>query len=136
MKDELKIIGIQADLIWENPEQNIAFFEEKINTIVDSVDLIVLPEMFTTGFTMNPEKVTEKMDGFSVSWMQKIAKEKEAELMTDLMMSMGNHSKARAANYICEWKTLPAKLEQIKQVTYKAAPERRAGYVRIRMAKE
>ena len=67
---------------------------------------------------------------------QKIAKEKEAELMTDLMMSMGNHSKARAANYICEWKTLPAKLEQIKQVTYKAAPERRAGYVRIRMAKE
>jgi len=67
---------------------------------------------------------------------QKIAKEKEAELMTDLMMSMGNHSKARAANYICEWKTLPAKLEQIKQVTYKAAPERRAGYVRIRMVKE
>ena len=67
---------------------------------------------------------------------QKIAKEKEAELMTDLMMSMGNHSKARAANYICEWKTLPAKLEQIKQVTYKAAPERRAGYVKIRMAKE
>lgn len=67
---------------------------------------------------------------------QKIAKEKEAELMTDLMMAMGNHSKARAANYICEWKTLPAKLEQIKQVTYKAAPERRAGYVRIRMVKE
>ena len=64
---------------------------------------------------------------------QKIAKEKEAELMTDLMMSMGNHSKARAANYVLEWKTLPAKKEQVKEVTYKAAPERRAGYVKIRM---
>ena len=67
---------------------------------------------------------------------QKIAKEKEAELMTDLMMSMGNHSKARAANYVLEWKTLPAKKEQVKEVTYKAAPERRAGYVKIRMVKE
>ena len=67
---------------------------------------------------------------------QKIAKETEAELMTDLMMSMGNHSKARAANYILEWKTLPAKKEQVKEVTYKAAPERRAGYVRIKMVKE
>ena len=67
---------------------------------------------------------------------QKIAKEKEAELMTDLMMSMGNHGKARAANYVLEWKTLPAKKEQVKEVTYKAAPERRAGYVKIRMVKE
>jgi hypothetical protein len=67
---------------------------------------------------------------------QKIAKLKEAELMTDLMMSMGNHSKARAANYICEWKTLPAKSEQVKEVTYKAQPERRAGYVKIKMVKE
>jgi hypothetical protein len=67
---------------------------------------------------------------------QKIAKLKEAELMTDLMMSMGNHSKARAANYICEWKTLAAKSEQVKEVTYKAQPERRAGYVKIRMVKE
>ena len=64
---------------------------------------------------------------------QKIAKEKELELMTELMMSMGNHSKARAANYVLEWKTLPAKKAQIKEVHYKAAPERRAGYVKIRM---
>ena len=63
---------------------------------------------------------------------QKIAKEKELELMTELMMSMGNHSKARAANYVLEWKTLPAKKAQIKEVHYKAAPERRAGYVKIK----
>jgi len=63
---------------------------------------------------------------------QKIAKEKELELMTELMMSMGNHSKARAANYVLEWKTLPAKEAQVKEVQYKAAPERRAGYVKIK----
>jgi hypothetical protein len=62
----------------------------------------------------------------------KIAKEKQNELMTDLMMAMGNHSKARAAEYVLEWKTLPAKEAQIKEVQYKAAPERRAGYVKIK----
>ena len=63
---------------------------------------------------------------------QKIAKQKHDELMTDLMMCMGNHSKARAAEYKLEWKTLPAKKAQIKEVQYKAAPERRAGYVKIK----
>ena len=63
---------------------------------------------------------------------QKIAKQKHDELMTDLMMAMGNHSKARAAEYVLEWKTLPAKEAQVKEVQYKAAPERRAGYVKIK----
>ena len=62
----------------------------------------------------------------------KIAKEKQNELMTDLMMAMGNHSKARAAEYVLEWKTLPAKKAQVKEVQYKAAPERRAGFVKIK----
>jgi omega-amidase len=87
MKNELKIIGIQADLVWENPKQNITFFEEKIAPLENDVDLIVLPEMFTTGFTMNPEKVAEKMNGFSVSWMQKIAKEKQTAICGSLVIS-------------------------------------------------
>ena len=62
----------------------------------------------------------------------KIAKQKQDELMTDLMMCMGNHSKARAAEYVLEWKTLPAKEAQVKEVHYKAAPERRAGFVKIK----
>lgn len=63
---------------------------------------------------------------------QKLAKEKQDELMIDLMMSMGNHSKARAANYVLEWKTLPAREAKVKEVHYKAAPERRAGFVKIK----
>lgn len=87
MKNELKIIGIQADLVWENPEQNIAFFEEKIKTLANDIDLIVLPEMCTSGFTMDPEKVAENMHGFSVSWMQKIAKEKQTAICGSLVIS-------------------------------------------------
>jgi omega-amidase len=87
MKNELKIIGIQAALVWENPKQNIAFFEEKIKSLENDADLIVLPEMFTTGFTMNPEKIAEKMTGFSVSWMQKIAKEKQMAICGSLVIS-------------------------------------------------
>jgi omega-amidase len=90
MKNELKVVGIQADLVWESPEQNIAFFEEKINAIEVSVDLIVLPEMFTTGFTMQPKKVAEKITGFSVSWMQKIAKEKQTAICGSLVISDAN----------------------------------------------
>jgi omega-amidase len=90
MKNELKIVGIQAALVWENPEQNMAFFEEKINTLEEVLDLIVLPEMCTTGFTMHPKKVAEKMDGLSVSWMQKIAKEKQTAICGSLVISTAN----------------------------------------------
>ena len=89
MKNELCIVGIQADLFWENPKKNLTFFEEKINSLPENVDLIVLPEMFTTGFTMNPEKVAEKMDGISVSWMLKIAAEKQIAITGSLVISDG-----------------------------------------------
>jgi omega-amidase len=87
MQNELKIVGIQAALAWENPQQNRIFFEEKIKALDTDVDLIVLPEMFTTGFTMHPEKVAEKMEGLSVSWMQKIAQEKQTALCGSLVIS-------------------------------------------------
>jgi omega-amidase len=87
MQNELKIMAIQADLAWENPQQNRVFFEEKIKALDADVDLIVLPEMFTTGFTMHPEKVAENMDGLSVSWMQKIAQEKQTALCGSLVIS-------------------------------------------------
>jgi predicted amidohydrolase len=45
------------------PEANRTHFNEKINSIVEEVKSIVLPEMFTTGFTMNPAKVYETMGG-------------------------------------------------------------------------
>jgi predicted amidohydrolase len=76
----MKVALIQSALVWENPEANRTHFNEKINSIVEEVNLIVLPEMFTTGFTMNPAKVAETMGGKTVSWMQDLAKAKNAAI--------------------------------------------------------
>jgi omega-amidase len=70
----LKIALIQTSLSWENPNQNRINLEEKINSIKEEVDLIVLPEMFTTGFTMNPNDSFETMEGETVNWILKTAK--------------------------------------------------------------
>lgn len=87
MKNELLIVGIQADLFWENPTKNLAFFEEKINNLPENTDLVVLPEMFTTGFTMKPENIAEKMNGKTVSWMVKMATEKQFAITGSLVIS-------------------------------------------------
>ena len=74
---DLKITIIQYDLHWENKEKNLKMFSQKIGAISDPTDLIVLPEMFTTGFSMNPNKFAEPMNGETVNWMKEKAQEKE-----------------------------------------------------------
>ncbi|MGJ8743315.1 amidohydrolase [Polaribacter sp.] len=86
MQNKLKIVGIQADLVWENATENIAFLETQIHSFPADIDLIVLPEMFTTGFTMNATKVAEKMNGISVTWMQKIAQQKQLAIVGSLVI--------------------------------------------------
>lgn len=76
----MKVALIQSPIIWENPEANRVYFKEKINAIIDEVHLIVLPEMFTTGFTMLPSKVAESMQGKTVLWMQALAKAKNCAI--------------------------------------------------------
>ena len=68
MQNELKIVGIQADLVWENPSENRTQFVSVIHQLQNDVDLIVLPEMFSTGFTMNPSLVAEKMNDETIVW--------------------------------------------------------------------
>lgn len=69
----LSITTIQTDLYWEDKEANLRMLEEKINNVREKMEVVVLPEMFTTGFSMNPERLAEKMDGSTVAWMKKIA---------------------------------------------------------------
>lgn len=76
----MKIALLQAPLVWENPIQNRNYFEEKINAISENVDLIVLPEMFTSGFSMNPKAVSEPMQGETVLWLQALTKAKNAAI--------------------------------------------------------
>jgi omega-amidase len=70
---DLNITLIQTDLHWQNPEANRSMLEEKIWTIKDKTDVIVLPEMFSTGFTMNPAPVAEVMNLHSFKWMKQMA---------------------------------------------------------------
>lgn len=70
----MKVALIQSTLVWENPTANRKNLEGKIRSISEKVDLVVLPEMFTTGFSMQPEKLAETMQGETVQWMQSLAK--------------------------------------------------------------
>lgn len=69
LSKKFKITIIQSELHWENAEANRAMFSEKIQNIEDETDLIVLPEMFTTGFSMNAKKLAEPNDGETLQWM-------------------------------------------------------------------
>lgn len=87
----MKIALIQSSLVWENPKANRNNFEEKINAISEKVDLIVLPEMFTSGFTMNPKDVCEAMDGETVLWLKLIAKAKNRAITGSLIIKENNN---------------------------------------------
>jgi len=72
----MKVTLIQTHLFWEDCEKNLAHFTSLINSIKEESDLIILPEMFTTGFSMNPKKVAEPSNGEALKWMKKKAKER------------------------------------------------------------
>ena len=74
MKENFKVTIIQSELHWENAEANRAMFSDKIRSIEDEPDLIVLPEMFTTGFSMNARKLAEQNDGETLIWMMEEAR--------------------------------------------------------------
>jgi omega-amidase len=83
----MKIALIQTSLFWENPEKNREKLEKKINAITDDVDLIVLPEMFTTGFTMEPNAVAETMQGETLAWLTLLAKAKNSAITGSLVIT-------------------------------------------------
>ena len=86
----MKIALIQSDLYWESPFENRKNFESKINQIDSEVNLIVLPEMFSTGFTMNASEVAETMQGETVLWMQHVAKQRKCALTGSLIITENN----------------------------------------------
>lgn len=91
MQDTLKIALIQSSLVWEDPEENRLHFAEKINSITKPVDLILLPEMFTSGFTMNPENVYETMDGPTIKWLQKLSKKTQTAIGGSLVIKANSY---------------------------------------------
>ncbi|RMA65801.1 amidohydrolase [Ulvibacter antarcticus] len=84
--DNLKVSIIQSHLHWENAVANRASLSEKIENISDDTNLIVLPEMFTTGFSMNAEMLSEEKEGETVQWMLSEAKKKNAAIIGSLII--------------------------------------------------
>lgn len=82
----MKIALIQTSLAWENPIENRSHLAQKITSFMEDVDLIVLPELFSSGFTMNPKAVAETMDGETVLWVQHLAKAKNAAITGSLVI--------------------------------------------------
>ena len=87
----LTITGIQTDLFWEDKKANLEMLEKKINSIKEKTEIIVLPEMFSTGFSMQPEKLAETMEGETVQWMKRIATEKKIILTGSAIIEDGGH---------------------------------------------
>lgn len=69
----LTITTIQTNLVWENKIANLQALETKINGLQEKTEIIVLPEMFSTGFSMQPQLLAETMDGETVQWMKEVA---------------------------------------------------------------
>ena len=82
----LTITIIQSNLFWENKKANLEMFQQKIESIKEKTEIVILPEMFNTGFSMKPELFAEKMDGETVNWMKKISSEKKIILTGSLMI--------------------------------------------------
>jgi len=83
---DLRITLVQTRLFWEELDANIDMFDRSIDDINEATDLIVLPEMFTTGFSMNAEKFSQEMNGPSVAWLRQKSKEKGVDITGSMII--------------------------------------------------
>ena len=102
----LKLTVIQTELIWEDIQANLARMSQKIDTIEHPTDLIVLPEMFTTGFSMNAADLAQEMEGSAVEWLVATAAQCQADIVGSIMIK----DKGSYYNRLC-WASPDGKLE-------------------------
>ena len=91
MPSPLAVTLIQSNLHWENKEANLEMFEEKIASIKENTEIVVLPEMFSTGFSMNVSQLAEKMDGKTIQWMKRISRSKKIILTGSVIIEEEGH---------------------------------------------
>ncbi len=77
---DLNVTIIQSDLAWHDAGANRARFERIIRGLNESTDLVLLPEMFSTGFTMEPASCAEEMDGITAKRLAEWARDKDADI--------------------------------------------------------
>ena len=87
---DLKVTLVQADQFWEDKQANLDNYDKLLANVKDT-DLIVLPEMFSTGFSMRPSELYESMHGTTVKWMLALALQKDAAVMGSLIIKEQGH---------------------------------------------
>ena len=87
----MRISLIQTNIIWENKEENLKLLNEKLETLRNTTDIVVLPEMFSTGFSMNSRILAEPVDGPTITTLKKWAKEYHFAI-TGSYISSDNHT--------------------------------------------
>jgi len=91
MGKDLRVTTLQTSLFWEDAAKNINYFNKQLEIIKrNSTDIIVLPEMFNTGFTMNAEKVAELESGFTMQWMNDVASNLNTSICGSLIIKEKN----------------------------------------------
>jgi len=88
--DDLKITLVQSSIFWEEREKNLDHFSTLIGKLTNQTDLILLPETFNTGFSINPARCAEEMNGPSVSFLRDQAREKGAAIAATLLIREGH----------------------------------------------
>lgn len=89
--DNLKVTLVQTKLFWQDVSKNLEHFTNLLSTIKTNTDLIILPEMFTTGFTMQPQALAEAHGGAGLQWMIHMAKEKQITLCGSIAVKEQQH---------------------------------------------
>ncbi|MEP7228985.1 MAG: amidohydrolase [Ginsengibacter sp.] len=96
----LTVTTIQTNLFWEDKKANLANLLEKINSVQEKTEVVILPEMFSTGFSMRPEILAETMDGETITWMKKICAEKKIILTGSVIIEEdGSDSEGKKGYY-------------------------------------
>ncbi len=88
--DKLKIVIVQQDIVWEDGEANLLHLNKLLNDIKEQVDLVILPEMFHCGFTMEPNKVVQNESSEVLVWMRGKARELGAHIMGSVVFEEGD----------------------------------------------
>ena len=91
----MRIAALQSNLIWENPDLNYLQFENKLLNLTPSADLIVLPELFSSGFSMNTAAFSEPINGKGFQWMQKLSQQTQSAIMGSIAVNEQNSTKNR-----------------------------------------
>lgn len=88
--ESLVVTTLQTNLHWEDISANLNQLASKLDNLIEATDLIILPEMFTTGFSMNPTKLAETTNGPTLHWLKEQAQRTQAVITGSYIVKENN----------------------------------------------